>query len=183
LSPGPGWAGTAAVLGVSYKPGVGDIRESPALKILTLLKGLGAELRYHDPHVPALRDHGLQSVSLDDALEHADLALIVTAHPQVDHQLVAERAPARGPAGGHARAGGRRGGAAVGDPRAQSPEEGICRPGELTRACGRARESSQGVVNQQMPDHCVAGIGCPPALRPRVPSRRCVACSTVPSAV
>jgi len=81
-----------AVLGVSYKPGVGDIRESPALKILTLLKGLGAELRYHDPHVPALRDHGLQSVSLDDALEDADLALIVTAHPHVDHQLVAQRA-------------------------------------------------------------------------------------------
>ncbi len=81
-----------AVLGVSYKPGVGDIRESPALKILTLLKGLGAELRYHDPHVPALRDHGLHSVSLDDALEEADLALIVTAHPEVDHQLVAQRA-------------------------------------------------------------------------------------------
>jgi UDP-N-acetyl-D-glucosamine dehydrogenase len=81
-----------AVLGVSYKPGVGDIRESPALKILTLLKGLGAELRYHDPHVPALRDYSLHSVSLDDALEDADLALIVTAHPEVDHQLVAQRA-------------------------------------------------------------------------------------------
>jgi UDP-N-acetyl-D-glucosamine dehydrogenase len=81
-----------AVLGVSYKPGVGDIRESPALKILTLLKGLGAELRYHDPHVPALREHGLNSVSLEDALEDADLALIVTAHPEVDHRLVAQRA-------------------------------------------------------------------------------------------
>jgi UDP-N-acetyl-D-glucosamine dehydrogenase len=81
-----------AVLGVSYKPGVGDIRESPALKTLTLLKGLGAELRYHDPHVPALRDHDLQSVSLDDALEDADLTLILTAHPQVDHQLLAQRA-------------------------------------------------------------------------------------------
>jgi len=81
-----------AVLGVSYKPGVGDVRESPALKILTLLKGLGAELRYHDPHVPALREHDLQSVPLDDALEDADLALIVTAHPQVDHELAAQRA-------------------------------------------------------------------------------------------
>ena len=80
------------MLGVSYKPGVGDIRESPALKILTLLKGLGAELRYHDPHVPTLRDHGLQSVSLDDALQDADLTVIVTAHPQVDHELVAQRA-------------------------------------------------------------------------------------------
>jgi UDP-N-acetyl-D-glucosamine dehydrogenase len=36
-----------ALLGVSYKPGVGDVRESPALKILTLLSALGAELRYH----------------------------------------------------------------------------------------------------------------------------------------
>jgi UDP-N-acetyl-D-glucosamine dehydrogenase len=81
-----------AVLGVSYKPGVGDIRESPALKILTLLQGLGAELRYHDPYVPALRDYGLHSVSLDDALEDADLTLIITAHPEVDHQLVAQRA-------------------------------------------------------------------------------------------
>ena len=75
-----------------YKPGVGDTRESPALKILTLLKGLGAELRYHDPHVPTLRDYGLQSLSLDEALEDADLALILTAHPQVDHQLLAQRA-------------------------------------------------------------------------------------------
>jgi UDP-N-acetyl-D-glucosamine dehydrogenase len=82
-----------AILGVSYKAGVGDIRESPALQILSLLKGLGAELRYHDPYVPALHEYGLQSVSLDDALEGADLALIVTAHPQVDHQLVAQRAP------------------------------------------------------------------------------------------
>jgi UDP-N-acetyl-D-glucosamine dehydrogenase len=81
-----------AVLGVSYKPGVGDIRESPALKILALLKDLGAELRYHDPYVPALREYGLQSVSVEDALEDVDLALIITAHPQVNHQLVAERA-------------------------------------------------------------------------------------------
>ena len=44
-----------AVLGVSYKPGVGDMRESPALKIIELLRELGADVRYHDPHVPALR--------------------------------------------------------------------------------------------------------------------------------
>jgi nucleotide sugar dehydrogenase len=112
-----------AVLGVSYKPGVGDIRESPALKILTLLKGLGAELRYHDPHVPALREHGLQSVCLDEALEDADLALIVTAHPQVEHELLAQRARLivdlqRG----HAHAGGRRGRAAVGGDAQSRPE-------------------------------------------------------------
>ncbi|HXA54294.1 MAG TPA: nucleotide sugar dehydrogenase [Solirubrobacteraceae bacterium] len=81
-----------AVLGVSYKPGVGDMRESPALKILALLRGLGAELAYHDPHVPALPALGLHSLPLEEALVDADLALIVTAHPTVDHALAAERA-------------------------------------------------------------------------------------------
>ncbi len=81
-----------AVLGVSYKPGVGDTRESPALKILELLRDLGADVRYHDPHVPALAEFDLRSVPLEDALADADLALIVTAHPSVDHELVARRA-------------------------------------------------------------------------------------------
>ncbi len=81
-----------AVLGVSYKPGVGDVRESPALKIMGLLRGLGADLAYHDPHVPELPDLGLSSLPLEEALRDADLALIVTAHPTVDHALAAERA-------------------------------------------------------------------------------------------
>jgi UDP-N-acetyl-D-glucosamine dehydrogenase len=81
-----------AVLGVSYKPGVGDVRESPALKIISLLRELGADTRYHDPHVPALADFGLANTPLEDALKDADLALIVTAHPSVDHDLVARRA-------------------------------------------------------------------------------------------
>jgi UDP-N-acetyl-D-glucosamine dehydrogenase len=82
-----------AVFGVSYKPGVGDIRESPALKIVALLGALGADLVYHDPHVPVLPDGGLRSVSAEDAIDGADLALIVTAHPGVDHDLIADRAP------------------------------------------------------------------------------------------
>jgi UDP-N-acetyl-D-glucosamine dehydrogenase len=71
---------------------VGDTRESPALKIVELLAGLGAELSYHDPHVPALADFGMHSSSFDDALSGADLALIVTAHPGVDHEQIARRA-------------------------------------------------------------------------------------------
>ncbi len=82
-----------AVFGVSYKPGVGDVRESPALKILTLLGALGADCVYHDPHVLSLGDGGLSSLGFDEVLEGADLALIVTAHPQVDHAVVVERAP------------------------------------------------------------------------------------------
>ena len=76
-----------AVLGVSYKAGVGDTRESPALKIIELLRSLGGQLRYHDPHVPSLPELGLASVSLEEAVSDADLALIVTAHPGVDHEL------------------------------------------------------------------------------------------------
>jgi UDP-N-acetyl-D-glucosamine dehydrogenase len=81
-----------AVFGVSYKPAVGDVRESPALKIISLLRGLGAEVSYHDPHVPELGELGLSSVPLEQALRDADLALIVTAHPEVDHELIATRA-------------------------------------------------------------------------------------------
>jgi UDP-N-acetyl-D-glucosamine dehydrogenase len=80
------------VVGVSYKPGVGDVRESPALKIISLLTELGAEVSYHDPHVPALTDFGLTSSPLQDAVKDADLVVIVTAHPSVDHELVARRA-------------------------------------------------------------------------------------------
>jgi UDP-N-acetyl-D-glucosamine dehydrogenase len=81
-----------AVLGVSYKPGVGDIRESPALKIIELLKGLGAEVSYHDPHVASLTELGLESRPLEEAVSEADLTLIVTAHPGIDHEDVARRA-------------------------------------------------------------------------------------------
>jgi UDP-N-acetyl-D-glucosamine dehydrogenase len=82
-----------AVLGVSYKRGVGDVRESPGLKIVTLLTALGADLRYHDRFVPELPEHGLHSEPLDDALEDADLLLIVTAHPGVDHDAAVARVP------------------------------------------------------------------------------------------
>jgi UDP-N-acetyl-D-glucosamine dehydrogenase len=81
-----------AILGVGYKPGVGDVRESPALKIIELLRELGAQLSYHDPHVPALPDLGLSSTPLRQAVADADLVLIVTAHADVDHELVAKRA-------------------------------------------------------------------------------------------
>ena len=80
------------VLGVAYKAGIPDTRESPALAILDILGGLGAELAYHDPHVPRLPAAGLESRELDEALAWADVAVIVTAHPEVDHALVAQRA-------------------------------------------------------------------------------------------
>ena len=53
------------VLGVSYKPNIGDMRESPALKIIELIRNAGAKVSYHDPYVPELPDEGLSSVALD----------------------------------------------------------------------------------------------------------------------
>ncbi len=81
------------ILGVSYKPGVGDVREAPSLEILTLLRELGAEVSYHDPFVPELPELGLHSVELDEALRASDLAAIVTAHPGIDYAEVVAAAP------------------------------------------------------------------------------------------
>jgi UDP-N-acetyl-D-glucosamine dehydrogenase len=82
------------VVGVAYKAGTSDMRESPALKIIDLLTDRGASVAYHDPFVADIGRHGLMSVGLDDGLEGADLAVIVTAHPGVDHDAVARRSPA-----------------------------------------------------------------------------------------
>jgi UDP-N-acetyl-D-glucosamine dehydrogenase len=82
------------LLGVSYKAGVGDVRESPALKIIALLKALGADVHYHDAFVPELREHDVRNEPLDDAVEGADLVVIVTAHPDIDHADIAGRVPA-----------------------------------------------------------------------------------------
>jgi UDP-N-acetyl-D-glucosamine dehydrogenase len=83
------------VLGVSYKPDVGDVRESPALKLIELLGGLGAEISYHDPFVPDLREQGLdlRSVDLDaGAIADADIVCVVTAHSGIDYADLAGRA-------------------------------------------------------------------------------------------
>lgn len=92
-------AGTAVkgadvlLLGVAYKAGVADLREAPSLKILRHLRELGATVSYHDPHVPALVDEGLESVELGPAVAAADVVAIITAHPGIDYeQLVADAA-------------------------------------------------------------------------------------------
>jgi UDP-N-acetyl-D-glucosamine dehydrogenase len=73
-----------AIVGVSYKPGVGDLRESPALRIMRLLAAQGAELTYHDEFVPALPEYGLES----EWPEEADCTVIVTAHPGLDVERI-----------------------------------------------------------------------------------------------
>ena len=78
------------VLGVAYKGGVGDMRESPALKIIDLVRRRGGDVSYHDPHVAELPQFDLRSVDLP---ADCDLAVIVTAHPSVDHGAVVTHSP------------------------------------------------------------------------------------------
>jgi UDP-N-acetyl-D-glucosamine dehydrogenase len=81
------------VVGVSYKAGVGDLRESPGLKITRLLRDQGADLAYHDDFVPELPDFGLVSEPLDQLLAGADCVVIVTAHPGLDLERIVAAAP------------------------------------------------------------------------------------------
>lgn len=84
------------VLGVAYKRDIEDVRESPALDILRLLREDGADLAYHDPFVPTLAHEGLDlnSVELtDEVLRTSDAILIVTDHGSVDYGRVVELAP------------------------------------------------------------------------------------------
>jgi UDP-N-acetyl-D-glucosamine dehydrogenase len=77
-----------AILGVSYKGGVGDIRESPALRIIDELAVRGGEISYHDPYVDRLARQGLTSAPLAEVLDGADAVVLVTAHPGIDYGAV-----------------------------------------------------------------------------------------------
>jgi UDP-N-acetyl-D-glucosamine dehydrogenase len=76
------------VLGVSYKADVDDVRESPAEKIIQLLRKAGADVQYHDPHVPEF--DGMRSVAYRP--EDYDGVVIVTAHRAIDYDDLVERA-------------------------------------------------------------------------------------------
>jgi UDP-N-acetyl-D-glucosamine dehydrogenase len=71
------------VVGVAYKKDVGDVRESPALKVIQRLHRKGAEVEYHDPYVPVFQNGAgpMHSIALeDDAMRRADCVLILTNH-------------------------------------------------------------------------------------------------------
>jgi UDP-N-acetyl-D-glucosamine dehydrogenase len=78
------------LVGVSYKEDIGDMRESPALKLIELLREEGGEVAYHDRFVPELAEQGLRSEALDAAA--ADCVVIVTAHSGIDYATLAEQA-------------------------------------------------------------------------------------------
>ncbi|HEX9050747.1 MAG TPA: nucleotide sugar dehydrogenase [Anaeromyxobacter sp.] len=86
------------ILGVAYKRGVEDVRDSPALRIRELLLERGAIVAYHDPLVPRVRGGagGLDLVSVpltDEALGSADAVVVATDQPGVDWDRVVARAP------------------------------------------------------------------------------------------
>jgi UDP-N-acetyl-D-glucosamine dehydrogenase len=81
------------IIGASYKAGVGDIRESPALKIVEQLRRRGGDVSYHDPYVPELPKLGLRSVDLEEGLDGVDIVAVVTAHPGIDYERLIATAP------------------------------------------------------------------------------------------
>jgi UDP-N-acetyl-D-glucosamine dehydrogenase len=85
------------LVGVAYKKNIDDIRESPALDVIRLLHQRGADISYHDPHVPVLKEEGiaLNSVPLTaETLKQSDCVIIVTDHAAVDYKLVARHSRA-----------------------------------------------------------------------------------------
>ena len=87
------------VIGVAYKKNIDDARESPSAEIIELLRDRGADVRYHDPHIPtypSMRKYriDLRSEALTaDLLRSTDCVLILTDHDAVDYGMLAEHAP------------------------------------------------------------------------------------------
>jgi UDP-N-acetyl-D-glucosamine dehydrogenase len=93
-------AARVLVIGLAYKKNVPDVRESPSFKLMSLLEGRGAEVSFHDPHVPAVpptREHaefnGRPSIELTpEAVAGFDAVLISTDHDAVDYALLGKAA-------------------------------------------------------------------------------------------
>jgi UDP-N-acetyl-D-glucosamine dehydrogenase len=80
------------VLGVAYKPDIADMRESPALKLISLLANAGADVSYHDPHVATVEEHGLQMASVPFEPAAYDCVVIATDHSAIDYEQLVDDA-------------------------------------------------------------------------------------------
>jgi UDP-N-acetyl-D-glucosamine dehydrogenase len=80
------------VLGVAYKADISDVRESPAVKLIELLRTAGAEVSFHDPHVPALGEGELRLHSAPLEPAAYDAVVVVTAHSAIDYERLVEEA-------------------------------------------------------------------------------------------
>ncbi|MGQ9571936.1 MAG: nucleotide sugar dehydrogenase [Dehalococcoidia bacterium] len=79
------------IVGIAYKPGVGDVRSSVALTVASLLKHAGVRLQYHDPLVPTVAINGERLTSLpltEDSIRSADCTLILCPHPGIDYGAI-----------------------------------------------------------------------------------------------
>jgi len=83
------------VLGVSYKRGIGDVRESPALKIIEQLESKGAVVSYHDPYVPELRCNGrtLRSLALTERVLASHTCVVLVTDHDYDLELLLRASP------------------------------------------------------------------------------------------
>jgi len=80
---------------VAYKADIDDLRESPALDIIHLLREKGAQVSYHDPYIPSIQHDELEMDSiqdLDSAVKAADCVVIVTNHSAYDYKKILEDA-------------------------------------------------------------------------------------------
>jgi len=80
------------VLGVAYKPDIGDLRESPALKLISLLQNAGAEVSYHDPHVPHIDEQGVELSAVPYEPGSYDCIVVVTDHSSLDYEELVDEA-------------------------------------------------------------------------------------------
>ena len=78
------------LLGVTYKRNINDLRESPALDIIKLLKNKGAEISFHDPYVASIHEaDGVKKVELNEQVLHmADCVVVVTDHSNFDYPWI-----------------------------------------------------------------------------------------------
>ncbi len=85
------------LLGVAYKKDINDVRESPALDVMQLLRQDGADVRYHDPYVSKLSWEGVEFYSeqlTDELLSWADCVVILTDHSDFDYTRIVDQAKA-----------------------------------------------------------------------------------------
>jgi UDP-N-acetyl-D-glucosamine dehydrogenase len=82
------------VLGVAYKRDIDDVRESPALDVILLLRKLGAKVTYSDPYVPSIRLDGVNlcATAVDGAVEQADCVVVITNHSDFDYAGIHDKA-------------------------------------------------------------------------------------------
>ncbi|MGB9640363.1 MAG: nucleotide sugar dehydrogenase [Anaerolineales bacterium] len=83
------------ILGAAYKPDIDDLRESPALDVIGLLRQKGALVSYHDPYVPHLQHEGFEYTSVSDlnqAVRDADCVVIITNHKRYDYDAILQNA-------------------------------------------------------------------------------------------